>query len=178
MTAFSRQTRASPSAVPAASSGFQRHKSAGRPSAASCRLPLNRAENGLAEPKNRRYTLQATLRTVGFQDRCIQPLCHPSPARAMKASRPPAGGQIERPLATRASNRRSAPATRWRHIAGRSRRVAPSTRRRPDRRATLDGLDRRPHTRDARRQPAPHEGDLAQRMASTTDTLISGLRVT
>ena len=30
---------------------------------------------------------------AGFQDRCIQPLCHPSPVRAMKASRPPANGQ-------------------------------------------------------------------------------------
>jgi hypothetical protein len=43
-------------------------------------MRLNHAENGSGKPRIRALAKGATFRPVGFQDRCIQPLCHPSTA--------------------------------------------------------------------------------------------------
>jgi hypothetical protein len=41
-------------------------------------MRLNHAENGSGKPRIRALAKGATFRPVGFQDQCIQPLCHPS----------------------------------------------------------------------------------------------------
>ncbi len=95
----SRQTRASPTAERAVSSGFRRQTSHHRPAFSNRRIPLNHAENGLRKPKKGHRAKGVENLASGFQDRRIQPLCHPSRGNdlprlpACHTQRPQSSGQ-------------------------------------------------------------------------------------
>jgi hypothetical protein len=77
-----RQTRASPGADRAVSGGFERFHVGQLARQPTGLIPLNRAENRSGKPKIGRRLEGATFGGLGFQDRRIQPLCHPSGIRA------------------------------------------------------------------------------------------------